>query len=184
MSFYDIVRKTIGVCCAVLVFGMTSGSTTINITSIEDLSQIPLEQARNARSVNVHGLAMEQDFFKKWSMTFGGHEFDSVSFANCTFADHNFYILDVVFTKNLVLAGCCLTSDDTMEILRGIDPYKIGNIDLSSNNLHENEEALAQSLEKYIYGQCVVTINLKGNKLSGNFRKSVPADSTVTFVFE
>jgi hypothetical protein len=176
-----------GVCCtAVMVMcNEVSGVKidTIHISELEQFLQIAPEQAKTVKSISFENQSVDEDFCLCWSNIFIGHEFDSVKFEHCCFLNDDFYILDGLVATNLAVVNCDIKAEDTIEIFRGINPYAIKYINISFNKLGENEELLNQALQKYIYGQCVITLDLRGNNLSSQFRNSV-LDSTVKFVFD
>lgn len=184
MKFSGVI-KTLCLCGCVFggmcedVAGMSSNESNIEdnistlsgkvleITSHDDFSTLTPQQVQSFEKVVFKGL--KGLCSSDWYELLYYHGFDSIVFDNCSFPAFS-YSFDGICTRNLVVTGCDLRPYDIPSVLY-VDTYSlIGTLDLSNNHLGDDEDELAENLNRYIAGVFGLDLlDLRENNLSRSF---------------
>ena len=163
MEQYDAASRKL-VVHANDVAGLTEiGERFESIIALDEFLHMPAVELRRYKAFKFNGIVIDSVFVAHW-YTFLPYEFDEVVFRRCDLTQ-GYAVVDHLNTKRLVVTECGIGSDDVIDIFR-VDPYVVNYIDLTKNDLGDNERVFLETVRKYVDGRFCATINVTGNNLS------------------
>lgn len=136
-------------------------------------------------SITFENQAIDDEFILKWEDVQLCREINTLRFNHCRF--QKCYLFNGLSVKNLIFNDCGLSAKNVDKILE-VNPDAIESIDLSNNNLAQDEKKLEKVfLDKLTMTRFAMDLILKGNNLSENFKSLIKAnkryDRGIKFIF-